>query len=181
MKNYKHALYYAIEDSTNEPKQFLSDYSQDFINDIYIGSQYICDAISEFADNHTSIYCYDIEEFMSNNIDKVNDTISEFGWDGCGCDLHKAGQLAEFCSIEREVYNDLEDVVKYIALDFIDSTDDANDDAERIWESLTEERKEELLDDFICDLEMIDNNNRLDDISDLYKEFVNKIIDNENE
>mgnify|MGYP003295876561 CR=1 FL=1 len=127
------------------------------------------------------IYYSDIEEFMSKNIDLVNDTISEFGWDGCGSDLHKAGQLAEFCSIEQEIYNDLDDAIKYIALDFIDSTDDANDDAERIWENLTEERKEELLDDFICDLESIDNNSRLDDISDLYTNFVNKIIDTEEE
>ena len=181
MMNYKQALYNAIEDSTSNAKENLNNYAIDFINDIYIGSQYICDAVTEFADNNTSIYYSDIEEFMSNNIDKVNDTISEFGWDGCGCDLHKAGQLAEFCSIEQEIYDDLEDIIKYIMLDFIDSTDDANDDAERIWESLTEERKTELLDDFICDLESIDNNSRLDDISDLYNDFVNIIIDTENE
>lgn len=181
MKNYKQALYNAIKESTNTEKEYLNDNAIDFINDIYIGSQYICDAISEFADSNTSIYYSDIEEFMSNNIDKVNDTISEFGWDGCGNDLHKAGQLAEFCSIEREIYDDLEDIIKYITLEFIDSTDDANDDAERIWESLDDDAKDELLGDFICDLESIDNNSRLDDICDLYTDFVNKIIETENE
>lgn len=95
--------------------------------------------------------------------------------------MHKAGQLAEYCTIEQEIYEDLEDVIKYIALDFIDSTDDANDDAERIWESLDYDAKCELLGDFICDLEMIGNNSRLDDISDLYTDFVNKIIETENE
>ena len=108
MKNYKQALFNAISDRTNTARENLNGYSQDFITGSDAdNSQYICDAISEFADNNTSIYYSDIEGFMSNNIDKVNDTISEFGWDGCGSDLHRAGQLAEFCSIEQEIYNNL--------------------------------------------------------------------------
>ena len=180
MKNYKQALFNAINDSTNTARENLNGYSKDFITDYDAdSSQYICDAISEFADSNTSIHYSDIEEFMSNNIDKVNDTISEFGWDGCGSDLHRAGQLAEFCSIEQEIYDELEDVIKYIALDFIDSTDEANDEAEKIWQTLTEEQKGELLKAFIDDLEMIDNNNRLDDITDLYNDFVQAILDTE--
>lgn len=179
MKNYKQALFNAISDSTNTERENLNDYAIQFIDDVYIDSQYICDAISNFADNNTSIFYCDIEKFMSENIDKVNDTISEFGWDGCGNDLHKAGQLAEFCAIEREIYDDLEDVVKYIAMDFIDNTDEADDETERIWETLADETKDELLDEFICDLENLDNNGRLDEIIDLYNEFVEKIIVNE--
>jgi hypothetical protein len=182
MKNYKQALFNAINDSTNTARENLNGYSQDFITDSDAeSSQYICDAISDFADRNTSVYYSSIKEFICNNFDKVEEAINEFGWDGCGGDLYKAGQMAEFMSIEQEIYNELEDVIKYITLDFIDSTDEANDEAEKIWQTLTEERKNDLLDGFICDLEMIDNNSRFDDIADLYNDFVNNIIDTEEE
>ena len=155
MKNYKQALFDAISDSTNAARENLNGYSQDFITDNDAGSsQYICD-----------------------NFDKVEEAISEFGWDGCGSDLYKAGQMAEFMSIEREINEEIEDIIKYITLDFIDSTDEANDDAEKIWQTLTEEQKSELLTAFIDDLEMIDNNSRFDEIADLYNDFVQSILD----
>jgi hypothetical protein len=118
-------------------------------------------------------------EFIKDNPDAVNDAINEFGWDGCGRDIYKAGQLAEFTSIQQELYDELEDIIKYLALDFIDSTDEADDDAEKIWQTLTDEQKDELLDEFIADLEYLDDNSRLDDIVNLYNEFVQKIIANE--
>ncbi len=180
MKNYKQALYNAIDESTNTQREYLSDYSQDFITDHNGESnQYICDAVSKFADGRASIYYYDIMQYIKDNPDDVNDAINEFGWDGCGCDIYKAGQIAEYMSIERKIYNDLEDIIKYITLDFIDSTDEANDEAERIWESLTEERKEELIDEFINNIEMIDNNSRFNEILDAYNDFVRSILDEE--
>jgi hypothetical protein len=180
MKNYKQALFNAINDSTNTARENLSGYSQDFITDSDAdSSQYICDAIMDFADGRTSIYYSSIMEFIKDNPDAVNDAINEYGWDGCGRDIYKAGQLAEFSSIEQEIYDELEDVIKYITLDFIDSTDEANDDAENIWQTLTEEQKNELLTAFIDDLEMIDNNSRFDDITDLYNDFVQSILDTE--
>lgn len=180
MKNYKQALFNAISDSTNTTRENLNDYSQDFITDHDAdSSQYICDAINEFADNNTSIYYSSIKEYICNNFDAVEEAINEFGWDGCGGDLYKAGQMAEYMSIEREISEELEDVIKYITLDFIDSTDEANDEAERIWEDLADEIKNELLDEFISDLENLDNDSRLDEISDLYSDFIEKIIINE--
>lgn len=180
MKNYKQALFNAISDSTNTARENLNGYSQDFITDSDAdSSQYIDDAINEFADNNTSIYYVDIKDFICNNFDKVEEAINEFGWDGCGKDLHKAGQMAEYMSIENEICEDLEEIIKYITLDFIDSTDEANDEAEKIWQTLTEEQKNELLTAFIDDLEMIDNNGRFDDITDLYNDFVQSILDTE--
>lgn len=180
MKNYKQALFNKINDSTNTARENLNGYSQDFITDNYAdSSQYICDAISEFADNNTSICYSDIKEYICNNFDAVEEAIDEYGWDGCGGDLYKAGQMAEYMSIEREIGDELEDIIKYITLDFIDSTDEANDEAEKIWQTLTEEQKYELLTAFIDDLEMIDNNSRFDDISDLYNDFIQAILDTE--
>ena len=54
MKNYKQALYNAIKESTNTEKEYLNDYAIEFIDNVYIGSQYICDAISEFANSNAS-------------------------------------------------------------------------------------------------------------------------------
>lgn len=180
MKNYKKALFDAISDSTNTARENLSGYSQDFITDSDANSsQYICDAISEFSDTNTSIYYYNIMEFIKENPDAVNDAINEFGWDGCGGDLYKAGQMAECMSIEREINEEIEDIIKYITLDFIDSTDEANDEAERIWESLDDDKQNELLTDFLDNLEMIDNNSRFDEIADLYNDFVQSILDTE--
>jgi hypothetical protein len=109
----------------------------------------------------------------------VEEAINEFGWSGCGCDLHKAGQLAEFSSIEQEIYDEFEDIIKYITLDFIDSTDEANDEAETIWANLDENTRGEILGEFVDGLEMIDNNSRFDEISDLYNDFVQAILDTE--
>lgn len=180
MKNYKKALFDAISDSTNTARENLNGYSQDFITDNDAeSSQYICDAISEFSDSRTSIYYADIKNFICNNFDAVEEAINEFGWDGCGGDLYKAGQMAECMSIEREINEEIEDIIKYITLDFIDSTDEANDEAERIWESLDDDKQNELLTDFLDNLEMIDNNSRFDKIADLYNDFVQSILDTE--
>ena len=177
MKNYKLYLWQAIEETASD-RDILNEYSQDFINDRdATKSGYICDLISKFADNNTSIYYSEIANFIRNNLDEVTDAINEFGWDGCGGDLYKAGQMAEYMAIEKEIYNELEDVIKWIALDFIDSTDEANDDAERIFETLTDEEKDELTSEFIEGIEKIDNNDRLCEIETFYNAFVQSILD----
>ena len=84
----------------------------------YDNYDYICDAISECADSNVSIYYSDIERFMSNNIQAVNDAIDEFGWDGCGSDLHKAGQMAEYLENERLIYEDLEEVAQLVGFEY---------------------------------------------------------------
>ena len=86
----------------------LNQETIDFLNDYAdADNMYLCDAISEFADGRTSIYYSDIKKFISENVDAVNDAVAEFGWDGCGSDLMKAGQIAEFLTIENKIYEDL--------------------------------------------------------------------------
>lgn len=176
MKNYKRALFDALNESTENEKYFLEGYSQDFIDNAYISSQYLSDAITEFADNNTSIYYADIKDFIANNIDAVTDAINEFGWDGCGGDLYKAGQTAEFLAIERTIYDELTDIIKYIALDFLDATEEANEDTERVWKSLAENKKAEIIDECILGLENIDGNSRLDEITDLFADYTQNIL-----
>ena len=179
MKNYKQHLYYAIREEASDPEN-MNEYSQDFINDYDATyNDYFCDAFSAFADNNTSIYYNQIRDFMKNNIEAVNDAINEFGWDGCGCDLYKAGQMAEYMQIERELYDDFDDIKKCLALDLIDSTSEADDEAERIFDTLTDEEKDELTSDFLAGLEAIDNNDRINEIESLYEAFIQSILDKE--
>lgn len=112
-----------------ENKMYLSPdeirknlYPGDYAGDLsdYAGSSaYICDVIAEIADNNTSIYYHDIANYICEHIDDVTDAINEFGWDGCGSDLYKAGQTAEYETIRRDVEKNLEDGLKIMALDYI--------------------------------------------------------------
>ena len=82
-------------------------------------SSYICDAILEIADNNTSIYYSDIIKYISGHVEEASDAINEFGWDGCGGDLYKAGQMAEYETIRRDIEDNIEDGLKVMALDYI--------------------------------------------------------------
>lgn len=96
----------------------LGKYAE-YLNDYRNSTTHICDAISEIADNNTSIYYSDIRKFISENVEAVNDAISEFGWDGCGADLYKAGQMAEYSKIERDIYEHLSDGLVLCAYDYM--------------------------------------------------------------
>ena len=150
-----------INELYNEHHNNLSDYARDFLGDYadIESSSYICDAISNFADNNTSIYYFDIKNFIANHIDEVTDAIEEFGWDGCGSDLYKAGQMAEYLTIERDIYNNLEDIVICAACKYLIDNDI----------SLRDEQLEQLQEE----LSDIDNNNRFNDILDI----INNIAD----
>ena len=152
-----------MEQLYNEHHKYLSDYARDFLGDYtdITSSEYICDAISNFADNNTSIYTCDIINFISNNVEEVNEAIEEFGWDGCGSDLYKAGQMAEYLTIERELYSNLDDIIICAACQYLIDNDI----------SLSDEQLEQLKEY----LSYIDNNNRFNDILDI----INDITDSE--
>lgn len=155
-----------IETLYDEHHNNLSDYARDFLGDyadIDHNTQYICDAISDFADNNTSIYYSDIKNFIADHIDEVTDAIDEFGWDGCGSDLYKAGQTAEYLTIVREIYNNLDDIIICAACKYLIDNDI----------SLSDEQLEQLQQN----LSDINNNNRFDDILDI----INDITDSEDD
>ena len=129
----------------------------------YSGNTYICDAITEIADGNTSIYYSDIMAFIGNNPEAVDDAINEFGWDGCGRTLEKAGQMAEFLQIENEIYSDLETAIKVYALDYI--SDNYKDFAitDDMWMDLQSE------------LENLDNNDKMEDITETVDNFMDSV------
>lgn len=119
----------------------------------YGENSYICDAISEIADNNTSIYYSDIMNFISSDPESVNEAIQEFGWEGCGSDLYKAGQMAEYLTIEREIYNNLDDIIMYYALNYYQ-------------DHYSKEITDEQLEDLKSELSSVDHNNKLYRITD---------------
>lgn len=84
----------------------------------YGETEYISDVFSYWADNETSIYYSDIIKYISEHVEEVNDAIEEFGWDGCGSDLYKAGQMAEYLEINNWLWSHDLDIYKVYALDY---------------------------------------------------------------
>ena len=144
----------SIKEKIEEVKKEMNSISIDLVTDYSGSGSYICDAISEAADNNVSIYYNDIENFMKDHIDLVNDAIDEFGWDGCGSDLHKAGQTAEFLYNERQLYEDFDNIILLAVLyDLLENHNIISIDG-RIFDNLYEDCIE------------IDHNDRFEDITD---------------
>ncbi len=94
----------------------------DRLNDYRNSSAYICDAITEIADNDTSIYYSDILDFIRENPEALADVVTEGLYTveaGQEYDLYKHGQAAEFMMIERDIYNHLSAALMLCAVDFI--------------------------------------------------------------
>ena len=134
-----------------------SDYSRNLCD--YSGHYYLCDAITEIADNNTSIYYSDIIKYISNNVEKVNDAIEEMGWDGCGSDLYKAGQMAEFLDIERQIYDELDNAMLNYCYNYILYDLKINE--------ITPEQKDEI--ENLC--KNVDNNESFDYFEDALTEL----------
>lgn len=137
----------------------LGDYA-DRLNDYRGSDSYICDIIAEIADSATSIYYSDIIKFISENVEAVNDAINEFGWDGCGGDLYKAGQMAEYQMIERDIYDHLPDALRVLACDYLRYDLDI------------EEIPEELAEAIQGWVEEIDHNDTCNKIGELIDEWL---------
>lgn len=136
----------------------IGNYGEYFCD--YSGHTYICDAITEIADNHTSIYYYDIKKFICNNFEALEEALNQFGWEGCGSDIWRAGRMAEFLQIEQEIYEDLDEAIFNYCLNYILN--------ELQIEAITEEQLEALQDK--CN--DIDHNDTLEDFEDFVKELL---------
>ena len=92
----------------------LGEYGEEIID--YSGSNYIEDCIRKIADNNTSIYYYEIKEFIKNHTDEFIESVEMDGWQG---DIYKQGQLVEYKFIYEDSYNHLEEMIKYYAYSYI--------------------------------------------------------------
>ena len=74
---------------------------------------YIDDVFGEIAMNNVSIYTSDLMDYLSNNINEVNDNISEIGFSG---DILNHISDVWYNNNLEELYENINDIVKYFVL-----------------------------------------------------------------
>ena len=77
---------------------------------------YIDDLLGEIAGNNVSIYTNDLLNYLSNNINDINDNISNMGFSGDI--LNHISDVWYYNNIE-ELWGNINDIVKYFVLDNI--------------------------------------------------------------
>lgn len=125
----------------------LGEYFRDYDNG------YICDIITEIADNHVPVYNSELWEKAAENQNYIEEALTEFGTptDSQGnVDLMRIFQQGIYLKNEQEIYENLEDSLKYFMYDYIEKDLKINE--------LTEEQNDDLLDwDFDDSNEQLEN------------------------
>lgn len=148
------------------------DDEQDCIESVMEKSGYICDAISETADNYIPIYTSDIWENASKIRDSIEDAIAEgiAPVEGRDVDLEKIFQSGYYVYYERLIYENLDEIAfNYIA-------DKVN---EAVSELSTETQQaidfDTVSDDIEGETTNFDNNNTFDDLEDIAQTIITNI------
>lgn len=131
----------------------LGEYFTDYNNG------YICDIITEIADNNIDIYYYDLFEWAKNNFSYINEANEEMG---TPADITKQIQQGQYYANERNLYENLEDSLKFFMYNYIEK--------ELKIKELTEEQNDDLL-----DWDFSDNNEQLE----ILIEHINNIFEKE--
>ena len=138
-----------LREKMEELKSSMNELSRDFVydNDLY-NSNYICDAIMEYADNNVDIYYSKILDWARDNISQVNRGIEEFGSSG---DIFKDLQASQYLCNSEDLYEDYSNIILYLICEYLVSLD---------IEELTEDKWDEI------ESESFDHNDRFNDIMD---------------
>ena len=153
MKNLK------IEDLKNE--LFIGDLGE-YLNDYNEG--YIGDIITEIADNNVPIYYNDIWEEAKENQEYIEEALQEFGTPADikgNTDLMRIFQQGIYLKNERDLYENLEDILKYYMYDYIEKILKLKE--------ITEEQNDDLL-----DWDFSDNNEQLENLIEHIEDILNK-------
>lgn len=136
---------------------YLGDYGEEIAN---YSSGYVCDIITEIADNNVDIYYYDLFEWAKNNFSIIEEANEELG---INPNIIKQIQQGQFYSYQRDLYENLENIIKYYVFDYIQEVLEI--------EEITEEQLNELE----IEIDFTDNSERLENINDEINEiFKNK-------
>lgn len=123
---------------------FIGDFGYDFID---YSDGYICDIITEIADNNVDVYTQDLLDWVPDNYSYIEEANQEFGVPD---DFLKQVQQGQYYYNERNIYEHLEDILKYYMYDFIENNLNIKE--------ITEEQNERLLDfDFNDNNELLEN------------------------
>lgn len=117
---------------------------------------YICDIITEIADNNIDIYYSDLFDWAKGNTTYIDEATAEFGRPDTFIQEIQQGQ---YYAYEQDLYENLEDSLKLFMYNYILYTLDI--------EEITEEQDDELL-----DYDFSDNNDQLENII----EHINEVL-----
>lgn len=140
---------------------YLGDYGEEITN---YSSGYICDILTEIADNNVNLYNYDLLQWVANDLHNIaycDEAKNELGAD----DLIKMIQGGQYLKYSSDLYKNLEDIIKYYVFDYI----------ENILE--LEEITEEQLNKLEFEIDFADNNEKLENIDDK----INNVFNNKEE
>lgn len=150
-----------LREKMEELKSSMNSISRDFVDDNDLdNSNYICDAIMEFADSNVDIYYSSILDWARDNISQVNRGIEEFGTSG---DIFKDLQASQYLCNSEDLYEDYSNIILYLICEYLVSLD---------VEELSEVEWDEI------EFEDFDHNDRFSDVMNWLYTF---IIDNEEE
>ena len=124
---------------------------------------YIDDLLGEIAGNNVSIYTSDLLKYLSNNIDEVDDNISNMGFSG---DILSHISEVWYNNNLEELYRNMNDIVKYFVLDNIIECMIDND-----VKNISEEDIDNMIDENCSD-----NIDRLDTIVDNIEYYFEEYI-----
>lgn len=123
---------------------------------------YICDIITEIADNAVPIYYSDIWEQAEDNQEYIEEALSKFGTptDSQGnADLMRIFRQGIYLKNERNLYENLEDILKYYMYDYIEK--------ELKIDEITENQNDNLL-----EWDFGDNNEQLENLTEHIEEIL---------
>lgn len=106
-----------ITELREEQNLYLGDYGEYLVD---YNSGYICDCISEIADNNVDIYNYDLLEWVKDNSEYVERAVAEFGVDSRNFDFFGLLQQGQYMQIEYELYNNLDDILTNWIINYIE-------------------------------------------------------------
>lgn len=146
MNNYLNLL---IDDTKN----FMNSVSIIMVEDYYKTGHYITDCISWASDDLVYIYTKDLLDWACDNYDMIDESINELGQPDNFLDIIRQGQ---YYSNDKQMYEDLNEIVKLSALYMIDDNeqkDNLNEvDIDKIIDELDLETETfEELSDYITD------------------------------
>lgn len=119
---------------------------------------YVCDIITEIADNNIDIYTIDLIDWAKDNVANINDAMIEFGTPNNFLQIIQQGQ---YYANERKLYNNLQDSLKNFAYNYILNVLKIDE--------ITEEQNKELL-----KYDFDDSNIELEDIVNYVKNIFEK-------
>lgn len=146
-----------------EAISFYNEISRDFYGDYenYIdSSNYICDAITEYASESVDIYYNDLFEWAKGNYSYIDKALAELG-----CFENSFALLtdSQYLQNYEELYNDIQQIIKKLAYyNILQKLEDID----------TIERTAEQIENFEIAIEDIDDNDSICEINDAIVEFL---------